>query len=260
MSGWSWSNWLIASTRSGAFRANVEDPTQILAQETRDIYAPLAGRLGIEWIKQELEDLAFRCLEPEAWEKIRQGLAKTEDERRRYIDELKEILTSKMEQNGIRGRISGRPKHLYSIHLKMLRQDMDLHRIYDLIAFRIVVDSVTACYEALAMVHAAWEPVAGRYKDYIAKPKSNMYQSLHTTVVGPHHEHVEIQIRTEDMHKVANEGIAAHWLYKEGAPAGRCRQGGNATVFLVAGSPGMGQRMAGPERSSRGCQNRLLSR
>jgi GTP diphosphokinase / guanosine-3',5'-bis(diphosphate) 3'-diphosphatase len=194
-----------------------EAPPKILAQETRDIYAPLAGRLGIDWIKQELEDLAFRCLEPEAWEKIRQGLAKTEAERRRYIDELKEILTSKMEQNGIRGRISGRPKHLYSIHLKMLRQDMDLHGIYDLIAFRIVVDSVTACYETLAMVHAAWEPVAGRYKDYIAKPKSNMYQSLHTTVVGPHREHVEIQIRTEDMNKIANEGIAAHWLYKEGA-------------------------------------------
>ena len=194
---------------------------RMLAQETRDIYAPLAGRLGIDWIKQQLEDLSFRCLEPEAYEGILQGLAKTEEDRRQYLNEVKQLLTAKLEENAIRGRVSGRPKHLYSIHLKMLRQDMDLRRIYDLIAFRIVVDSLTACYEALAMVHDAWEPVAGRYKDYIAKPKSNMYQSLHTTVVGPHNEHVEIQIRTEDMDKIANEGIAAHWLYKEGSRPGQ---------------------------------------
>ncbi len=190
---------------------------KLFALETRDIYAPLAGRLGIEWIKQELEDLSFRCLEPEAWERITQGLAKTEEDRRRYIDEVKQVLTSKLEENGIQGKVSGRPKHLYSIHLKMMRQDMDLRRIYDLIAFRIIVDSVKSCYETLGMVHAAWEPVTGRYKDYIAKPKSNMYQSLHTTVVGPHNEQVEIQIRTEEMNRIANEGIAAHWLYKEGA-------------------------------------------
>ena len=194
-----------------------DDSHRILAEETRHIYAPLAGRLGIDWIKQELEDLAFRCLEPDACDQILQRLAKTQEERRRYIDEVRQLLTAKLEENGIRGRVSGRPKHLYSIHLKMLRQDMDLRRIYDLIAFRIVVDSVTACYETLAMVHAAWEPVPGRYKDYIAKPKTNMYQSLHTTVIGPHHEPVEIQIRTEDMDRIANEGIAAHWLYKEGS-------------------------------------------
>ncbi len=190
---------------------------RMLAQETRDIYAPLAGRLGIDWIKQQLEDLSFRCLEPEVYEGILQGLAKTEEDRRRYLQEVQQLLTAKLEENGIRGRVSGRPKHLYSIHLKMLRQDMDLSRIYDLIAFRIVVDSLPTCYEALAMVHNAWEPVAGRYKDYIAKPKSNMYQSLHTTIIGPRHEHVEIQIRTEDMDRIANEGIAAHWLYKEGS-------------------------------------------
>jgi GTP diphosphokinase / guanosine-3',5'-bis(diphosphate) 3'-diphosphatase len=189
---------------------------KLFALETRDIYAPLAGRLGIEWMKQELEDLSFRCLEPEAWEKISQGLAKTEEDRRRYIEEVRHILTSKLEENAIEGRVGGRPKHLYSIHLKMMRQDMDLSRIYDLIAFRIIVDSVKACYEALGMIHASWEPVPGRYKDYIAKPKSNMYQSLHTTVVGPHNEHMEIQIRTEEMNRIANEGIAAHWLYKEG--------------------------------------------
>jgi GTP diphosphokinase / guanosine-3',5'-bis(diphosphate) 3'-diphosphatase len=193
------------------------ESNRILALETRDIYAPLAGRLGIDWMKQELEDLSFRCLEPEAWERISIGLAKTEDDRRRYIDEVKHTLTSKLEENGIEGRVAGRPKHLYSIHLKMLRQDMDLRRIYDIIAFRIIVDSVKACYEALGLVHAAWEPVSGRYKDYIAKPKSNMYQSLHTTVIGPYNEHMEIQIRTEEMNRIANEGIAAHWLYKEGA-------------------------------------------
>jgi len=189
---------------------------KLFALETRDIYAPLAGRLGIDWMKQELEDLSFRCMEPEAWERISQGLAKTEEDRRRYIDEVQQILASKLEENAIKGRVIGRPKHLYSIHMKMLRQDMDLRRIYDVIAFRIIVDSVKGCYEALGMVHAAWEPVAGRYKDYIAKPKSNMYQSLHTTVVGPHNEHMEIQIRTEEMNRIANEGIAAHWLYKEG--------------------------------------------
>ncbi len=193
------------------------EPGKLFALETRDIYAPLAGRLGIDWLKQELEDLSFRCLEPEAWERISQGLAKTEEDRRRYIAEVQQILAAKLEENGISGRVGGRPKHLYSIHLKMMRQDMDLRRIYDLIAFRIIVDSVKACYEALGMVHAAWEPVPGRYKDYIAKPKSNRYQSLHTTVVGPYNEQMEIQIRTEEMNRVANEGIAAHWLYKEGA-------------------------------------------
>jgi GTP pyrophosphokinase len=190
---------------------------KLLALETRDIYAPLAGRLGIDWMKQELEDLSFRCLEPESCERILQGLAKTEEERRRYIDELQKTLAAKLNENGILGRVTGRPKHLYSIHLKMMRQDMSLGRVYDLIAFRIIVDSVKACYEALGMVHASWEPVPGRYKDYIAKPKSNMYQSLHTTVVGPYGESMEIQIRTEDMNRIANEGIASHWLYKEGA-------------------------------------------
>jgi GTP diphosphokinase / guanosine-3',5'-bis(diphosphate) 3'-diphosphatase len=189
---------------------------KLFALETRDIYAPLAGRLGIDWMKQELEDLSFRCLEPEAWERISQGLAKTEEDRRRYIAEVQQILAAKLQENGIAGTVGGRPKHLYSIHLKMMRQDMDLRRIYDLIAFRIIVDSVKACYEALGMVHAAWEPVPGRYKDYIAKSKSNMYQSLHTTVIGPYNEQMEIQIRTEEMNRIANEGIAAHWLYKEG--------------------------------------------
>lgn len=186
------------------------------AQETLDIYAPLAARLGIDWMKQELEDLSFRCLEPEVSEKIVQRLAKTEQERLEYIQEVKHILSSRLAENGIKGRVSGRPKHIYSIYQKMMRQKIDLDRIYDLIAFRIIVSSVKECYEALAMVHALWEPVPGRFKDYIVKPKSNMYQSLHTTLIGPYRENMEIQIRTEEMHRVANEGIAAHWLYKQG--------------------------------------------
>ncbi len=145
-------------------------------------------------------------------------MAKTQEERRGYIEEVRRILTEKLRENGLSGRILGRPKHLYSIYRKMVSQNLDLDRIYDLIAFRIIVDTVPACYEALAVVHATWEPVPGRYKDYIAKPKPNMYQSLHTTVVGPHGERMEVQIRTEEMDRVANEGIAAHWLYKEGRP------------------------------------------
>ena len=188
------------------------------ARETLDIYAPLAARLGIDWMKQELENLAFKCLEPEAYEGLLQGLAKTEEDRRRYIYEVKQELTSRLNEYGLKGRVSGRPKHLYSIHQKMKRQNLDIHRVYDLIAFRLIVDSVKTSYEALGMVHELWEPVKGRFKDYIVKPKSNMYQSLHTTVIGPRGEQIEVQIRTEEMNRIANEGIAAHWLYKEGKP------------------------------------------
>lgn len=189
-----------------------------LAQETFDIYAPLAGRLGIDWLKQELENLSFKRLHPKEYEEIETGLAQTEEDRIRYIREVERILDSRMSEFGLKGRIRGRPKQIYSIYQKMERQNLDLTRIYDLIAFRIIVDSVKSCYETLALVHALWEPVEGRYKDYIARPKSNMYQSLHTTVIGPYGERMEVQIRTEEMDKVAREGIAAHWLYKEGKP------------------------------------------
>ena len=189
-----------------------------LARETLDIYAPLAGRLGIDWMKQELENFSFRCLYPEAYAEIEAGLAKTEEDRIRYIKEVQQVLKARMSEFGIKGRIYGRPKHIYSIYQKMERQKLDLTRIYDLIAFRAVVDSVKSCYEALALIHALWEPVEGRYKDYIARPKNNMYQSLHTTVIGPYGESMEVQIRTEEMDQVANEGIAAHWMYKEGKP------------------------------------------
>ncbi len=201
--------------------ARIREPEaqRALAQETLDIYAPLAARLGIDWMKLELEDLAFRCLEPREYEEIVQKLATTEEERRRYIHEVRGILSVKLGEHGLSGRISGRPKHLYSIYKKMIRQNLDLDRIYDLIAFRIIVDSVKTCYEALAVIHATWEPVSGRFKDYITKPKSNMYQSLHTTVIGPYGERMEVQIRTEEMNRIAREGIAAHWLYKEGKPS-----------------------------------------
>ena len=190
-----------------------------LARETLDIYAPLAGRLGIDWLKQELENYSFRRLHPEEYAEIEAGLAKTGADRIRYIKEVEQILKDQMSEFGISGRIYGRPKHIYSIYLKMERQKLDLTRIYDLIAFRAIVDSVKSCYEVLALLHAQWESVEGRYKDYIARPKNNMYQSLHTTVIGPYGERMEVQIRTPEMDRVANEGIAAHWMYKEGKPA-----------------------------------------
>jgi len=194
---------------------------RLLAQEILNIYAPLSARLGIDWLKRELEDEAFRCLEPDAYEEIVVGLAKTEEYRRRYVDEVMGILTAEMREYGVNGRVSGRAKHLYSIYQKMIRQNLDLQKVHDVIAFRIIVDSVKACYESLGMVHDLWEPVPGRFKDYIVKPKSNMYQSLHTTVIGPHGERMEVQIRTEEMNTIADEGIAAHWLYKEKGPAGK---------------------------------------
>lgn len=195
-----------------------DDSRRSVAEETLDIYSPLAGRLGIEWMRQELEDLAFRCLNPQACEEIETSLARVEQDRRRYIEEVKQVLAARMAEFGLRGRIYGRSKHIYSIYRKMERQKLDLTRIYDLTAFRVIVDSVKSCYEMLALVHALWEPVEGRYKDYIVKPKSNMYQSLHTTVIGLHGQRMEVQIRTEEMDRIANEGIAAHWLYKEGKP------------------------------------------
>ncbi len=206
----------IGGTSCAADRSGVD-----FAQETLDIYAPLAGRLGIDWMKQQLENLSFKCLDPKAYEEIESRFAKTEEDRIRYIREVEHILESRVAEFGIRvTSIRGRPKHVYSIYQKMQRQKLDMTRIYDLIAFRIIVDSVKSCYETLALIHALWDPVEGRYKDYIARPKSNMYQSLHTTVIGPYGERMEVQIRTEEMDRIANEGIAAHWLYKEGKPVG----------------------------------------
>jgi len=186
-----------------------------IAQETLDIFAPLANRLGIDWIKTELEELAFSYLEPEAYRELSKKAAKTKKERERYVDEVKGIITRHLDEYGIRGEITGRVKQLFSIYKKMKRQGIEFHDVYDITAFRIIVGTVKECYEALGIIHSLWPPVPGKFDDYIALPKGNMYQSLHTTVIGPHGERIEIQIRTWDMHMIADEGIAAHWKYKE---------------------------------------------
>ncbi|NIA08530.1 MAG: RelA/SpoT family protein, partial [Nitrospiraceae bacterium] len=187
-----------------------------IARETMDIYAPLAGRLGIDKIKVELEDLAFLYIYPQEYQDLRKKVKDQLGERKAYVEEVKGLIAKKMADFGLPCKVTGRPKHLYSIFRKMRRRNVSLGQIYDLIAFRILVKSLKECYEALGIVHSLWKQVPGRFKDYISLPKTNMYQSLHTTVIGPYGERMEIQIRTEEMDKVANEGIAAHWLYKEG--------------------------------------------
>ena len=187
-----------------------------IAQETLDIYAPLAHRLGIEWLKSELEDLAFQYLHPEIYDEIRRKIAKKEKERARYIDEVKRTLMKKLYENHIEGEVTGRLKQIHSIYLKMKEQNIDFDQVYDITAFRVIVNSIKACYDVLGIIHSIWKPIPGKFKDYIGLPKDNMYQSLHTTVIGPYGERIEIQIRTHEMHKIAEEGIAAHWKYKEG--------------------------------------------
>ena len=188
---------------------------QQIARETYEIYAPLANRLGISWLKGELEDLAFRYLEPDAYRELSEKVAFRKKERETYIEDISNIIKAKLDSQDIEGDVSGRSKHLYSIYNKMERQQIEFNQVHDLSAFRIIVDSVRDCYAALGIIHAAWRPVPSRFKDYIAMPKANLYQSLHTTVVGPYGERMEVQIRTEEMHRIAEEGIAAHWKYKE---------------------------------------------
>ena len=187
-----------------------------ISQETLDIYAPLANRLGIDWIKTELEELSFGYLEPQAYKELSQKVAKTKKERDKYEEKVRNIILEKLKEFGIKGEVTGRVKQLYSIYQKMKRQGIEFHDVYDITAFRIIVGTIKECYEALGVIHSLWSPVPGKFKDYIALPKGNMYQSLHTTVIGPYGERIEIQIRTWDMHMVAEEGIAAHWKYKEG--------------------------------------------
>ncbi|HHL39752.1 MAG TPA: bifunctional (p)ppGpp synthetase/guanosine-3',5'-bis(diphosphate) 3'-pyrophosphohydrolase [Deltaproteobacteria bacterium] len=187
-----------------------------IAQETLDIYAPLANRLGIGWMKTELEDLCFRYLEPDKYEWLKEKVARGVTERESYIRKVREIIAAKLADNGIEAEVTGRPKHLYSIYKKMQDQELEFENIHDLIAFRVVVKEVRDCYTVLGVVHSNWRPVPGRFKDYIALPKPNGYQSLHTTVFGPYGERMEVQIRTEQMHNVAEYGVAAHWKYKEG--------------------------------------------
>ena len=191
---------------------------KFIAGETLELYAPLANRLGINWMKVELEDLAFRYINTEAYHDIIGRLAKKEEEREQYTKEVKNVIQREIDRFGLKGEIEGRAKHLFSIYRKMEEQRIDLDEVYDLIAFRIILDSdrESECYEALSVVHALWKPVPGRFKDYIAMPKANNYRALHTTVIGPYGERVEIQIRNRIMHEWAEAGIAAHWRYKEG--------------------------------------------
>jgi len=187
-----------------------------IAQETLDIYAPLANRLGIDRLKTELEDLSFRYLYPEEYHKLAWEVAWKKEEREKYIQDVSSLISDKLSSYGLKGKVSGRPKHFFSIFRKMRAQNLEFGQVYDIIAFRLILATVKDCYEALGFIHSLWKPVPGRFKDYIAMPKANGYQSLHTTVIGPYGERVEIQIRTEEMNRTAEEGIAAHWQYKEG--------------------------------------------
>ena len=192
------------------------DKQMRIAQETLDIYAPLAGRLGIMSLKVELEDLSFRYSKPDSYYQLAQKVAMKKKERERYIDDVKRVLMNELSaRTKMKIEVWGRPKHLYSIFKKMQARSLDYEQIYDVLAFRALVGTVSECYEVLGHVHALWKPIPGRFKDFIAMPKVNNYQSLHTTVIGPGGERIEIQIRTRDMHMIAERGIAAHWKYKE---------------------------------------------
>ena len=186
-----------------------------VARETREIYAPIANRLGIQWMKVELEDLAFRYLEPDDYQDLSTKMAGTQASRDAYIAEVCQELLRVLAAASVPAQVSGRAKSFWSINQKMKRTGRELEQVYDIVAFRIITDSVQNCYAALGIVHSNWMPVPGRFKDYIALPKPNLYQSLHTTVIGPGADRMEVQIRTPEMHRTAEQGIAAHWQYKE---------------------------------------------
>jgi guanosine-3',5'-bis(diphosphate) 3'-pyrophosphohydrolase len=190
------------------------------SRETLDIYAPIAHRLGIHALKWELEDLAFQTLHPRKYNEIKALVAQQRDDRERYVAEAGNVVATELDTLGIHADISGRPKHFYSIYSKMTKKGREFNEIYDLTAMRVIVDSVKDTYGAVGVIHSLWKPLPGRFKDFIAMPKFNMYQSLHTTVIGPEGRPLEIQIRTREMHDLAEFGIAAHWMYKE-RPANR---------------------------------------
>ncbi len=193
-----------------------------IARETLEVYAPLASRLGINWMKVELEDLSFRYFCMDEYFDLTEKVAKKKEEREKYTKEVMGIIENNLESFDIKAEVEGRAKHFYSIYQKMKEQHINFDEVYDLTAFRIILElnEVKGCYEALSVIHALWKPVPGRFKDYIAMPKANSYRSLHTTVIGPYGERVEIQMRTREMHEWAEKGIAAHWRYKEGRVSG----------------------------------------
>jgi GTP pyrophosphokinase len=197
-------------------RNSSRDEQRAIALETREIYAALANRLGVWQLKWELEDLSFRYLEPDTYREIAAALREKRKDRLVFIDEVKSTLQAELDKQGVKADISGRPKHIYSIWRKMQRKDRGLDALYDIRAVRVLVDDVKDCYAALGAVHNLWSYLPGEFDDYIANPKDNDYQSLHTAVVGPQGKTVEIQIRSHDMHRQAELGVAAHWRYKEG--------------------------------------------
>lgn len=202
-----------------------------IAEETLEIYSPLASRLGINTLKIELEDLSFRYYLPESYYALVQKVAKKKKEREKYIDDVKKVLTQEVtKKSKVEFEIHGRPKHLYSIYRKMSHRSIDYEQVYDILAFRVCVGTISECYEILGVVHSLWKPIPGRFKDFIAMPKNNNYQSLHTTVIGPGGERIEIQIRTFEMNQVAERGIAAHWSYKENDDDGESRADEQATL------------------------------
>jgi GTP pyrophosphokinase len=194
-----------------------EDARRRISHETLDIYAPLAHRLGIYWMKEELEDRAFREVYPEVYKRLAERIHGSKRERDEYVADIGGKLSAVLEKAGLRAEVRGRSKEIYSLYKKMQEQSLSLDQVYDLIAFRVIVDGGDmTCYEALGVVHSLWKPVPGRIKDYVAMPKPNGYRSLHTTVIGPYGERMEVQIRTQEMHRIAELGIAAHWKYKSG--------------------------------------------
>ncbi|MHB1538338.1 MAG: RelA/SpoT family protein [Solirubrobacteraceae bacterium] len=196
------------------------------AKETLEIYAPIAHRLGIHAMKWELEDLAFATLHPRKYQEIKGLVAQQRAERERYVAQAGEYLVKELAALGIEAQISGRAKHFYSIYWKMTHKGREFNEIYDLTAMRVMVDSVKDCYAAIGAIHSLWKPLPGRFKDFVAMPKFNMYQSLHTTIIGPEGRPLEIQVRTHDMHDVAEYGVAAHWMYKRGKAAGETAKAG----------------------------------
>src|SRR3954467_1068060 len=194
------------------------DRQQLIAKETLEIYAPIARRLGMGKIRGELEDLAFKYVDPIAYKNVRDAVESRRKAGEQFLEQMESVISEKLKENGVEARVETRIKRLYSIHLKLQRQRIAVDQVYDLLAARIITKSVKDCYAALGAIHNLWRPVPGRIKDFIAMPRPNLYQSLHTTVIAENGTPFEVQIRTEEMHKMAEDGIAAHWKYKDGAP------------------------------------------